>query len=517
MAGKKSGTFQVGVIRQYYVSVFPLSYKHKVSRSSVIKSLLGDSLIPLIKKRVVYENDFYGGRQVWQFSKECLNWQLSRQKYGGLISNYYSKELDNISEIRIASGVNGRLGYRYIIMEFCIDTTERGTDGFPQSESNLDSMQIRFFNSAIRKRHMRHNLSKDFTTFNLTYIATKTDLSIEQAYLEMRLGNFPQKSRLPKDPITYKFQEETLEKADSVGKYLHSLQVSKRNTWILDMDIAEKSGLYLVLVGAQRGQSEEVMNPYGLRLCGLFADNVDFTELYSPFKSFEKSEEGNYFSNKSYLESIFDSLLNLNLEKATLSMGLSLEIDALHDHIGQISNSITNYGRWSRGKLLKLHSKILDLTIRAFEYKSRIQAFQKEISSKRPKKSKFEFKVPNELFPYFDYQDSILASLLWSPDWDIDYGHFRIPETKPFLRENVTASGEPSLFTNQFIKGVERNLDSVQNEVEKAIAKLNDLSKRIEPVIVGIHNDRLLKWTLAVSVATIILVVINLLQIFGRL
>lgn len=198
-------------------------------------------------------------------------------------------------------------------------------------------------------------------------------------------------------------------------------------------------------------------------------------------------------------------------------MNLSVEVDNLHNSIGNISNRISNYGRWSRGKLLRVHSKILDLTIRAFEYKSRIQAFQNEISSRRPKKSSFEFKVPNERFPYFDYQDSILASLLWSPDRDTDYGGFQIPETKPFLRENLATNEEHPLFTKQYIESVEGMLESIQNDIENAISKLNDLSKSIEPVIVGIHNERLLKWTLVVSVATIILVVINLLQIFGRL
>lgn len=517
MTVEQKDLFNTEVIKQYYVSVFPLSYKYKFTKSSVIKSVLGDVTILKRRKLVFYRYDFDSEESIWRFDKKCIDWKLKSQSYEGILSGSYQNAFDNIYEIRIFSRTNYRLGYKYIILEFCISPSKNSTEVFSKIEPDLDSMQTKFFYRSIQKRLGIRRDSKEFARFDLTYISTRTDLSMIEALLQIRYGNLLSSSRLPKRVFSHGYQE-ALEKATPVERYLKSLLVSKRNTWILDVNFSKKYGPNLVLAGSRKDGYAEELNPYKIRLCGLFNKNVELTELHSPFSIFEtnKGNERSYFGDKSYLESLFDSLLTINLDGATLSRGLLLEIMQLHEQIDKISNSLTNYGKWSERKMLRLHSKILGLTIRAYEYKSRIQAFQTDISKKYPKQSKHEFKVPADRFPYFDYQDYALASLWWSPDENLDLGNVKIEKVKPILKETFVPEGENSLFTTQFIEYAKKDLDSASREAEKAIEKLTDMNKRFEPVVTAIHSKRLLWWTLVVSGATIALVLLDLFQIFSR-
>jgi hypothetical protein len=517
MTVERKGQFNTEVIKQYYVAVFPISYKYKFTKSSVIKSVLGDVTILKRRKLVYYLSDLYKEESIWQFDKRCIDWKLKSQSYEGILSGSYRNAFDNIYEIRVFSRADYRLGYKYIVLEFCVSPSKNSTEVFSKIESDLDSMKTQFFNHLIQKRLGIRKDSKECPTFKFTYIATRTDLSMAEAYLEIRYGNQLLSSRLPKGISSHGYQE-VLEKATPVERYLKSLLVSKRNAWLLDQDFTEKYGSYMVLAGSQEGGYGEKMNSCNIRLCGLFNKNIELTELHSPFNIFEtnKGNERSYFIDKSYLESLFDSLLAINLDEATLSMGLLLEIKELHEQIDKISNSLTNYGKWSERKMLRLHSKILKLTIRAYEYKSRIQAFQTDISKKYPKQSKFEVKIPADPFPYFDIQDYALASLWWSPDEDLDFGYVKIEEVKPILKETFVPKGDNSLFTTQFIGHAKDDLNSASKEAERAIEKLTNMNKRFEPVVTAIHSKRLLWWTLVVSGATIALVILNLFQIFGR-
>lgn len=519
MISEENINFSTKSLSQYYVTVFPLSHKYKFSKYSVIKSLFGDAFMPLLKKKVEYVNDYQSGAQYWKIDKGNIDWQLSKRNFLATLSSFTQDSLKDLLEIKIVSRTNWMLGYCYMSFEFSISPDGNYNNNFSEIEDRLDSLQRIFFEKALRQRKRGNRTFGKYSTFKITYLASQTDFPVNDLYYKILITNFMPWSRLPKDPIRSGAQEKVLKDAGPIEKYLYSLHMSKEYAWILDLVTTENKNPQLIFVGSSRDTYGNDFDPYNLRITSLSKNAAETAELSNYFNAFGKGESKFYHSYgpKTRLEKFFDSLLNINIQSLVFDIGLAREIDDLQNKIGGLGNDITRYGKWNKSKLRRINSKIFNLSIKALEYNNRIKAFKDHFSKIQIRKSYSELKIPSKLFPYFDYKDSTLASLNWSPYQETSYRFDDILETKPIVIGNKFRKADTSEFAKIVSSKAKKELNAKEQKVDQAIGQLNELSKKFEPVLTGINNTSLLRWTTVLSIVTIILVFLDVLGILKNI